>query len=241
VPTSLDRRLAQRARATPRCNVPGCQLTAYRISSRCRTHAKRHDRNGHPTARPISVLELRPYRDQCAALIARQKSRLGIQRAVEWLGALLSAGKALPPWRLHPRTAAADRVSAWMASHAAEGVTPEACLTTVLAMYLIQELEPRRFAGSDHFFRHQLALRVLRLGSGKWHRHEKTHPGTVWQQRVTAATCALLGRQLVSALGPLGLSAARYLSRAAPTPAVLIDGAQASNAHLRTTCATWSP
>jgi hypothetical protein len=224
MPTSIQVRLAQRAAAGVRCEVPACSLFVDRIGRYCDAHGKRDERNGHPTAAAVSKGELRPLVEQCAQFIAAQRDHAGIRAALDWLAAVLAAGRPVAPWRVHRKTMAGERVSAWMAAHAADGVEPAQILATVIALYLLQEQRPHRFAGSDRFFRHQLAIRVLRLGRGTWVCNGPAGRGTTWRHRVTSGTRETLSVLLVGTLGTLSIQAARSMERRRTEPLPRLPG-----------------
>lgn len=229
MPTPIAERIAHRAAAGIRCDAPGCRLYADRIGRYCDAHQKRDERHGHPTAAPIKAAEMRPFVECCRAFIAEQRAHPGVAAALQWIGETIRSGRPVAPWRVHRKTPAGDRVSGWLAQLAADEVSPEEILATICAVYLLREWAPRRFprCPRDRFFRHQTALRVLRLARGRWLFNEKAQRGTVWRARVTAGTREALGETLVRTLGPLALNAARHLVRRMAAPAAGLPGQHA--------------
>jgi hypothetical protein len=83
-------------------------------------------------------------------------------------------------------------------------------LARVFAAYLAYEAGPAGMFRSDRHFRHQLALLVLRLGSGA-----KVNGGKNGG-RMGVAIREAMAHRLCSALGPLALNAARAMAPSLP-------------------------
>jgi hypothetical protein len=102
------------------------------------------------------------------------------------------------------------RKAAEEALKVAEGVTPREVIETVLAVFVMQELDPRRFR-SDPGFRFQLVRRVRALADmnagQRWdHKAEKVR--RVYRE-LTPRAVATIGQWLADALGGAGVQLGR--------------------------------
>jgi hypothetical protein len=92
----------------------------------------------------------------------------------------------------------------------AKGVQPRDLIETVLAMYVMQDQEPRRFKG-DQAFTTQLVRRVrglTRLNADSWI-DTKTGKRKLVYRDLNQRTVTVMGGWIAEALGPAGLMFAR--------------------------------
>jgi hypothetical protein len=201
---------SQRARERPRsirCDVSRCYQPVHGLSRYCRHHDRVNQDTGHPEGRTIRAGELRPFRKLCAAFIDRHHYHEGIEHALEWIGQRIAEAK--DPRYLTVKSTAEQRLARWFARMNREGVDPSAVLATVAALYLYRLYRPQEFR-SDRHWRHQLAVRTLRLVPAPRAEHWAGSGGVrCVYDRITVATRDHLSQRLVTALGLLAFRIAR--------------------------------
>ena len=199
------------------CVVPGCSRAVSRWGGHCHAHKTRKRRHGHPQQRGVTKAELGQYvriirdckernRDSplWPAIEARWQSAVGYSERVV---ATYLDGK---PMNRHLRGACQE------IAQVAANVEPWVVVETALAMYLMQEQEPRRFV-SDEAFWHQLARRVRGLtevNAGTWYDHDSGKLKRVYRD-LPAPTSLEIGHMLAETFGGAGLMIARRLAEGA--------------------------
>lgn len=161
------------------CRTPGCDQPTSGYSAHCHHHKQVLRRHGHPLQTGITVHELRPF---VARVEARRRKNpdsdawdllqarwgLVVDRARETLHQYASGAISIRPARLaaHQIVTVADNVEPWLVTR------------TALALYLMADQQPRRFA-SDAAFDYQLVRRVRGLAPA--------NAGTYWDQQAGRA------------------------------------------------------
>jgi hypothetical protein len=192
------------------CAASGCTSFTAGYSNFCSSHRKTLTRHGHPQQSPVTVHELRPYLRMVSARRTRNGSNAAwailvqrwstlVQHAEQRLGAF-AAGRA----DVRHGVQAAEQVR-----NLAGTVAADLIIDTALAMFLIRQLDPRRFR-SDRAFDHQLVRRVRGLaptsmGSYWDHRTRKTK--RVYRDMPPRVVLAL-AEQLKGAFGVAGIQLA---------------------------------
>jgi hypothetical protein len=183
---------------TKQCHAPGCTGPTTGYSTLCDHHKQAQRRHGHPAQTAVSSQELKPYvalvenrrkknpsSDAWTILTARWEAI--VQRSREVLSRYSSgkpAHRATVAAAHHLKTIA-DNSESWDV------------VRTALAMYLLQDAQPRRFR-SDSAFDYQLTRRVIRLApvnAGTYWDNERGKVKKVYRDvppRVTEAIAASL-------------------------------------------------
>jgi hypothetical protein len=193
------------------CRAPGCGKPATRYGHLCTTHKSRWRRHGDAGQEGVTKEALRPYTALVKARIARNAANaIWATCDARWLaiqdharGILGAAESGLPGARN-------ERVAAAAVTKLAEHVEPREIVVTVLAMYLMQDQEPRRFR-SDDAFRVQLVRRVMRLSevsAGVWQDRRTGRVRRTYRDFAPAAA-AVIGQWFAEALGVAGLHLAK--------------------------------
>ena len=157
------------------CYAPGCSESASGYSTLCRKHKQAQRRHGSPTQIALTSHELRPY----VALVDARKARnphseAWVMLETRW-SAIVGASRATLQRYAEGQVSLRHAVqAAHQLSQVAEGVEPWVVIKTALAMFILQDQQPRRFT-SDEAFDFQLVRRVLRLAPA--------NAGTYWDQQ----------------------------------------------------------
>ncbi|MBN9445112.1 hypothetical protein [Bosea sp. (in: a-proteobacteria)] len=193
------------------CRAPGCGKPATRYGHYCTTHKSRWRRHGDVAQQGVTKEALRPYVALVRARIAKNAGNpTWVACDDRWLaivdharGILGEAQRGVPGNR-------SERLAASAVLKLAPLVEPRAVVETVLAMYLMQDQERRRFR-SDAAFQVQLVRRLMRLSeisADEW-----VDPSTGRVRRTyrdfPPAAVAIIGRWLADALGLAGLHIAK--------------------------------
>jgi hypothetical protein len=157
------------------CAVPGCSESTSGYSTLCHQHKQAQRRHGSPTQLGVTSLELSPY----VALVDARKAKNPNSEAWSILqgrwGVLVDAArstlKRYDEGQVSPLAAvrASDHIC-----NVADNVAPWEVISTAIAMFILQEQQPRRFT-SDAAFDFQLVRRVLRLAP--------SNAGTYWDHK----------------------------------------------------------
>ncbi|RUP35183.1 MAG: hypothetical protein EKK45_01865 [Curvibacter sp.] len=145
------------------CRATGCNEASHGYSPYCQNHRKTQRRHGAATQTGVTVHELKPY----VALVEARKAKNANSEAwsiltARWMAVLDHAQATL---RRHSEGHAGSRSQLLAAHHlvtVGEAVEPWAVVRTALALYLMQDQRPSRFA-SDAAFDFQLVRRVRGL------------------------------------------------------------------------------
>ncbi|MGE4193312.1 MAG: hypothetical protein AB7E51_07980 [Pseudodesulfovibrio sp.] len=150
--------------------------------------------------------ELRPYLEMAQAFSEANKNHPALTSARVMLGDLMTKAQ----WHEvnHKSQAVWPRVSNWLVKLRSAGVTPSEILTVIIAMFIMQEDDPRRFK-SDREFRHSLVTRILRLPSSRKEWEGKT---IYRKDRITVGVKDFLSDKLcTSGIGVLALRVSRSI------------------------------
>jgi hypothetical protein len=99
-----------------------------------------------------------------------------------------------------------ERIAAQELQKLFDAVVPRVIVETTLALFIMQELQPRRFK-SDRAFRTQLVRRVrglTDLNAGSWFDHRSGKTKRAYKE-LTPRAASVLGQWLAHAFGGVGL------------------------------------
>jgi hypothetical protein len=202
-----NRKRLARLKANPQhCSIPGCFQYRKNFSQYCRYHDDRNRDTGHPLGKTVNKGELKPYLVKAQAFTEANKNHAALTSARVMLGDLMAKAQ----WHEinHKSQAVWPRVSNWLVRLRSAGVTPSDILTVIIAMFIMQEDDPRRFK-SDREFRHSLVTRILRLPSSRKEWEGKT---IYRNDRITVGVKDFLSDKLCnSGIGVLALRVSRYI------------------------------
>ncbi len=190
----LQVRLDERRASGTLCAVSHCPHPVHNIGRYCRHHDNVDKRTGHPLGRTITEREVKSYRDLARSFIDRHQDHPGIKAGVDWLQRLVR--HAVEPNTVTVNTPPQSRANQWLAKMNREGVDPADMLAIIVAMHVLQEIQPRLFR-SDRHFKHQLITRFLRLTGAPM------RPNGKHRQTVSVKMSQYLAGRLISALGLL--------------------------------------
>jgi hypothetical protein len=193
------------------CRAPGCGKPATRYGHFCTTHKSRWRRHGDVGQVGITKEVLKPYTDLVRARIEKNAGNpIWTTCDDRWQavvaharGILGDADRGVPGGR-NERTAAKAIVKL------GTNIEPRCVVETVLAMYMLWDLEPRRFR-SDGAFRRQLVRRVMRLSEvnvGEWYDHQTGRMKRAYRD-FTPGSSDIIAGWLVETLGAVGLHLAK--------------------------------
>lgn len=193
------------------CRAPGCGQPATRYGHFCTTHKSRWRRHGDVGQVGITKEVLRPYVDLVRARIAKNAGNPTWTACDDRWRAVVAHAKGIVeeanrgvPGSRNERTAANAII------RLATDVEPRVVVETVLAMYMLMDLEPRRFR-SDGAFRRQLTRRVMRLSEvnvGEWYDHQTGRMKRAYRD-FTPGAADIIASWLVETLGVVGLHLAK--------------------------------
>ena len=156
----LQVRLSERQASGKLCAVSHCYNHVQGIGRYCHSHDEVDKRTGHPLGRTITEREVKTYRDLARSFIEGNIDHPGVEAGIEWLQRLMK--HAVAPHTITNNTPPQSRAAQWLEKMERECVDPIDLLATVVAMHVLQEINPRMFM-SDRHFRHQLATKFFRL------------------------------------------------------------------------------
>ncbi|MGO4334920.1 hypothetical protein AB4037_08395 [Labrys sp. KB_33_2] len=156
------------------CTVPGCTANAHGHGRFCNGHNTSYRRHGAPMQKGISAVELRPYLELVDQRIAKnQESPLWAALDGRWQDLTVAArgiaetGKAQARWQ---------REAALALVKLTDSTAPRDIVRTVLALYIMQDSEGRRFV-DDRAFQFQLVRRVRLLSEVNVGRYQSSATG----------------------------------------------------------------
>lgn len=194
------------------CAVPGCNVLAHRVGTRCRRHAAAYERHGHVEGRALPRSLWMPWRDEAERFIRDRRSHLGIKNALGLLSGMIR--EASPPSRITRRTRAHDRFQAYLASMRQHEVDPVKLLATVSAIHAVRQVDARYFKGSDRAFWFALAAAFLSATPRPKHTSGRIRGnGRASTVDPSAHLREHVGRVLTSTMGVLAESIASELIR----------------------------
>lgn len=193
------------------CRAPGCGKPATRYGHFCTTHKSRWRRHGDVGQVGITKEVLKPYANLVRARIEKNTVNPTWTTCDErWQavvaharGILGDADRGVPGSRN-------ERIAAKAIVKLGADVEPRVVVETVLAMYMLWDLEPRRFR-SDGAFRRQLVRRVMRLSEinvGEWYDHQTGRMKRAYRDFTPGSSDVIAG-WLVETLGSVGFHLAR--------------------------------
>lgn len=197
------------------CSVSQCPATAAGFGALCNRHKAIRRRHGHPEQTGVTVQELAPFRLRVRLRMEKNQGNQAWSILAQRWGMVIDSAKAQEaeaqrgrPFVAHERDACQELVKL------AREVPVETLTETVLALFLMQEEQPRRFK-SDAAFDAQLARRARALTD--------TNAGTYWDDKakrtkrvyrdVAPRTLAVIAEHLKAAFGMAGLYVARLEQR----------------------------
>ncbi len=189
------------------CRAQGCHQPVSGFSSYCEPHKRRNRRHGHPTQLGVTSSELEPFRKRVRARIEKNKGNptWGLLHA-RWK-ALVEIAKAEEA--RYQTGVAHNRYErdAWFNVVKIDAnVDSMEVIEVVLAMYLLQQGNPRRFK-SDTAFGEQLARRARGLAPTNTGTHYNYKTGEVKKvyRDAKPKTTAILARALQHTFGVAGV------------------------------------
>ncbi len=193
------------------CNVPGCSVpTSTKFGQYCRPHVAQLRRHGAIGQTGITKADLKVYRHIVNARLEKNKDKpLLTQLEARWGAVLTYASTVREEARSKPMVRF-RREAAIETLRIGNNVKPRDVIETVLAMYVMQDQEPRRFK-SDQAFRTQMVRRVrglTRLNADAW-TDAKTGKRKLVYRDLSQRTGAIIGGWIAEALGSAGIMFAR--------------------------------
>lgn len=197
------------------CSVPQCPETAAGFGALCNRHKAIRRRHGHPEQAGVTVQELAPFRQRVRLRMEKNQGNQAWSILAQRWGMVIDAAKAQEAEAQRGRAFVAhEREACQELVKLAREVPVEALTETVLALFLMQEEQPRRFK-SDAAFDAQLARRARALTD--------TNAGTYWDDKakrvkrvyrdVAPRTLAVIAEHIKAAFGVAGLYVARLEQR----------------------------
>lgn len=187
------------------CCSPGCrERAATRWGKYCPKHSAKKRRHGDSEQKGITKYDLKPYLGLVKERRAKHpEKKAWVSMEERWkaqVDVCVSIANDNGPMNKYKRIAAREVVKV---GHNTEHKT---VVDTVLAMYLMQELEPRRFR-TDLAFWTQLVRRVrglTRLNSGVWI-DPKTHKAKTAAKELSPRAAEAMVFYIKEALGVCGV------------------------------------
>lgn len=188
------------------CSMANCSRPTSQYGKLCSAHRNHQRRHGDPLQIPVTKQDLKPY----LRLIQERRKRntdspLWGMIDSRWLSVVDNAQQSL---RL-ARSGKAGNRHGRLAAAAIEQLSQTSDRTeiadTAMAMFILQEFEPRRFV-SDRAFWHQLARRTIRVGdihSGSRIDHSSNRMRLIYRDAPAEVTLAL-GKLFVDVFGMAG-------------------------------------
>jgi hypothetical protein len=189
--------------------VAGCGASASsRYSAYCSTHKGRLRRHGAIDQQGITKGNLQPFLKIVQTRIEKNlESPLWTQLDAR-LAALADHARSFLAYR--GAMARHERIAAEELQKLTDAVPPRRVVETTLALFIMQELQPRRFR-SDRAFRTQLVRRVrglTDLNAGSWFDHQTGKTKRAYKE-LSPRAAAVMSQWLADAFGGVGLHLAR--------------------------------
>lgn len=193
------------------CRVPGCNLPAVGFSAYCATHKARQRRHGDPRQQGISRADIAPYVHRVQARVEKNRHN-PVWAALEeqWASCVTSAEAVLVRFARGDPCVGHEIRAAQELKRIRDHVDAATVAHTGLAMFVVRELEPRRFQ-SDEAFKTQLVRRLRRLtdvNAGTWYDHETGKVKRAYRE-LPPRTAAIMAGWVIPVFGPLGIHLAR--------------------------------
>jgi hypothetical protein len=197
------------------CNMAGCDNAASGYSNYCEPHKKRQRRHGHPGQSGVTVYELRPLQQRVRVRIEKNIDNPTWPLLRDRWALLIKAAKDEMTRYQSGKPMNRYEIDAWANLETiGAAVTDIEVIETVLAMYLLQEDNPRRFM-SDDAFSGQLVRRVRSLAlssAGEYYDHKTGKTKRVYRD-AKPKTVTILAGFLQHTFGAAGLIVARLEQR----------------------------
>ena len=192
------------------CSVPGCHESTAGYSYFCRKHKQTQRRHGSPTQLAVTAHELRPY----AALVDARRAKNPESEAwtileARWEAVLRQAQDTLQHHAEGRVGVRWERLAAHQLVTIGRDVESWAVVRTALAMYLMLDQQPSRFA-CDAAFDHQLVRRVRGLtdsNAGAYWDHQEQRSKRVYRD-IPPRVIQAMAQPLKTAFGATGLTLA---------------------------------
>ena len=194
------------------CRAPGCDSpTTSRYSVYCSRHQSRLRRQGDVAQEAISKADLKTYLKRVRQRIAKNPdSAAWGQLEARWMAIVERARGVIAAFHSGKAGARYLRKAAEEVLRVAEAAPPRDLVETALAVFVMQELDPRRFR-SDAGFRFQLVRRVRALAdvsAGQRYDHRSGKVRRVYRE-LTPRAVATIGQWLADMIGGAGIQFAR--------------------------------
>jgi hypothetical protein len=191
------------------CRVSGCcSPTSSRYSIYCTTHKARLRRHGATDQEGITKGDLKPFLRLVQARIEKNSENPLWTQLDARVAALADHARSLLVYRgAMPRY---ERIAAHELQKLSDAATPREVAETALALFMMNELEPRRFK-TDRAFRTQLVRRVrglTDLNAGSWYDHHTGKTKRAYKE-LTPRASMVMGQWLADAFGGAGLHLAK--------------------------------
>lgn len=190
------------------CRVPGCSAPAASgYSPFCRGHKAALRRHGDASQKGITAAELRSYLQRVQKRIEKNRDNpLWGMLEANWRAVVGHASGILAAYERGVPGAGYERTAAFEVQKLDSAASPHQVVEVVLAMFVMQSLDPHRFR-SDKAFRFQLARRARALAdvhAGTTYDHQKGTVRRVYRE-LSPRAMEVLGLWLAEALGGAGL------------------------------------
>lgn len=192
------------------CTVPGCTAAATGFSNLCVHHKQALRRHGDALQTTVTVHELRPYVARVRARQAKNKgSELWDILEARWEAVVGHSRGVIERFASGAPSIRHERMAAQQVTALAGAVPAEKVVQTALAMFLMAQDRPTRFA-SDRAFRFELVRRVRGLSdvnAGTYWDHKEGRSKRVYRD-LPPRVVEVLGAWLAEAFGGAGLALA---------------------------------
>lgn len=197
------------------CRSSGCgRNAASRFGAYCHSHRSRRRRHGAVDQEAITKADLKGYREIVRHRIAKNKDNATWDKLkAMWSSLIAEAQTVLADWRSGRAMPIFKKTTADELIKLSSAVRAEHVIETVLALYLLQDAEPRRIK-SDAAFLTQMVRRVrglTQLNAGTW--TDGTGKAKSAYREVSPKVVECLGMKLARAFGPVGVIMAKLERR----------------------------
>lgn len=193
------------------CKAPGCSsLASTKFGRYCRPHVAQLRRHGAIGQTGITKAALKVYRQIVEARLEKNKDKPLLTRLEARWGALITYAESVREEARSKPMARYRREAAIEMLRIGKNVRPREVIETVLAMYVMQDQEPRRFK-NDPAFKTQMVRRVrglTRLNADSW-TDAKTGKSKLVYRDLSQRTITIMSNWIAEALGPAGVMFAR--------------------------------
>jgi len=193
------------------CRAPGCSAKASsQYGQYCNSHRAQVRRHGAVGQRAVTKADLRLYRALISARLEKNKDKpLLTQLEARWRALITYAESVREEARRNPMVCY-RREAAIETLKIGKNVQAKDVIETVIAMYVMQDQEPRRFK-NDQAFRAQLVRRVRGLtilNADTWIDPKSGKEKRVYRDLAPRAV-TILSQWLAEALGTAGIHFAK--------------------------------